>query len=79
MDVTTGLAPGACVQAHATPTLALPKTGLPTAPARPLVGEVYLADIGVPPALYRSLGLQAGPFFEQHSIVRLGAADFDIP
>jgi hypothetical protein len=34
-----------CVQATATLTLALPKTGLLTAEARAVVGDVYLADI----------------------------------
>ena len=52
VHATTGDTPGLAVIAHATMTLALPKTGLSAAGAVPLVGELYLADIGVPPALY---------------------------
>lgn len=43
--------------ASATLTLALPKQGLLEKEAQPYVGELYLADIGVPPQLYDRLGL----------------------
>jgi NAD(P)H-hydrate epimerase len=46
LDVTTGAAAAVCMQAHATLTLALPKTGLFGSPQ---VGRLYLADISVPP------------------------------
>jgi hypothetical protein len=36
-----------------------------------VVGELYLADISVPPALYAGLGLQVGHIFAQADIVRL--------
>lgn len=52
LDATTGEAPGMMVQPERTLTLALPKTGLQGAP-----GELYLADIGIPPAVYERLGL----------------------
>ncbi len=52
VDATTGEAPGAWVQSERTLTLALPKTGL-----RRVSGELYLADIGVPPAVYAAIGL----------------------
>jgi NAD(P)H-hydrate epimerase len=71
LDTTTGQAGWPCVRATATLTLALPKTGLLAQPAAPFVGELYLADIGVPPELYRLLGIEAGPQFETDSIVRL--------
>ncbi len=35
------------------------------------MGELYLADIGVPPQLYASLGLEVGPLFAQDEILRL--------
>jgi hypothetical protein len=36
------------------------------------VGQLYLADIGVPPALYgQALGLEVGPLFAGSEIVRL--------
>jgi NAD(P)H-hydrate epimerase len=51
LDATTGETPGAVVKAERTLTLALPKTGL-----RDVGGELYLADIGIPPAVYEPLG-----------------------
>ena len=52
LDATTGEAPGAVVRPERTLTLALPKTGLSRIP-----GDLYLADIGIPPAVYERLGL----------------------
>jgi len=39
--------------------------------ARPLIGDLYLADIGVPPELYRRLGLDIGPLFADDTIIRV--------
>ena len=41
--------------------------------ARKHVGELYLADIGVPPELYArpSVGLKVGSIFAREEIVRL--------
>jgi len=72
LDTTTGNAGNPCVRASATLTLALPKTGLLAAQARPYVGELFLADIGVPPVLYRRLGIEVGFIFAEDSIVKLG-------
>jgi len=63
LDTTTGIPGTPCIVATATLTLALPKVGLLTAAARPFVGELYLADISVPPALYRRLNLHMPPLF----------------
>jgi NAD(P)H-hydrate epimerase len=73
VDSTTGQTPGAAGEATATLTLALPKTGFDTQEGRKHVGELYLADISVPPALYGepSLGIEVGPIFAQDDIVRL--------
>jgi len=59
VDATSGATPGVFVSARWTLTLALPKKGL-----RPQVtGEVYLADIGIPAAVYQRLGVQyVSPF-----------------
>lgn len=63
MDMPSGLDPDhgvvstIAVKATATLTLAAPKPGLFTDAARAVVGELYLADIGVPPAVYAELGL----------------------
>ena len=57
-DATTGKAPGAAIRPERTLTLALPKIGLTG-----VDGELYLADIGIPPALYGRLGLHVGTLF----------------
>ena len=44
------------MSAAATLTLALPKTGLSANGAEGLVGELQLAEIGVPPKMYAGLG-----------------------
>jgi NAD(P)H-hydrate epimerase len=71
LDTTSGTAGDPCIRATATLTLALPKTGLLTPGARPLVGQLLLADISVPPALYSRLGLEVGPIFAEDSIIKL--------
>jgi NAD(P)H-hydrate epimerase len=72
LDTTTGLAGDPCIQATATLTLALPKSGLLSPGARPVVGELFLADISVPPELYRRLDLDIDPIFAEDTIVRIG-------
>jgi NAD(P)H-hydrate epimerase len=57
IDSTTGEALGAYVSAAATLTLALPKTGLGVA----AVGELQLADIGIPAEVYRRIGVDVPP------------------
>ena len=73
VDATTGTVYDPAVRATATLTLALPKRGLRTDAAREHVGELYLADIGVPPGLYGRppLGLDIGPLFAQDDILRV--------
>ena len=71
LDTTTGAPGQPCVRAAATLTLALPKTGLLTAAARPYVGALYLADIGVPPELYRRMGIEVPPLFSRDAIRKL--------
>ena len=73
LDATTGAAYVPCIRAAATMTLALPKEGLRAAGAVQYVGELYLADISVPPALYAapSIGIEAGPLFAEDDVIRL--------
>lgn len=71
LDVTTGAAYVPCIRAMATLTLALPKTGLLLPAAKPVVGEVHLADIGIPPAVYTKLGHAPGPIFSSGDTIRL--------
>ena len=71
LDATSGQPGEPCIRAAATLTLALPKEGLLKESAKGFVGDLYLADIGVPPELYRRLGLRIGPIFTQDTIVKL--------
>ncbi len=68
LDVTTGKAADPCVAATVTMTLALPKVGLLGAPQ---VGELWLADISVPPAVYRAFGMEVGNLFSEDTLVRV--------
>ena len=72
LDTTTGLPGLPCVHASSTLTLALPKTGLLTLTAKPFIGDLYLADISVPPALYESMGLKVTSPFDKDTLVKLG-------
>lgn len=66
LDSSTGKAPGLVVRPERTLTLALPKTGLQN-----VSGELFLADIGIPPELYRQLGLAVEPLFGKRYWIRL--------
>lgn len=52
LDADTGRIWGVCVRADCTVTFALPKTGLMTYPGADCVGELVVADIGIPHQLY---------------------------
>lgn len=70
LDATTGARPGACIRANATLTLALPKKGLGAPGAQDVTGDVTVADIGVPPAVYGRIGVPlANPPFASRSFV----------
>ena len=71
LEATDGNVFEPCVRAAATLTLALPKTGLLAPTARDVVGELHVADIGVPEAAYALLGVAVGPVFAQREIVRI--------
>jgi len=73
IDTTTGTVFDPAIRAAATMTLALPKEGLRAPRVEAYVGELYLADISVPPSLYNkpALGLEVGPIFAAADVVRL--------
>jgi NAD(P)H-hydrate epimerase len=71
VDARTGDPYDPCIRADATLTLALPKTGLLTPAARPVIGELAVADIGIPPEVYARVGVRVGPMFAEQSIVTL--------
>lgn len=70
LDPDTGEASGMAIRADATVTLALPKRGLLSA-GTDRTGRLYLADIGLPTALYAQLGFDVGTPFAAGRIVRL--------
>ncbi len=77
LDVPTGVDPdsgevtGVAITAAATVTLALPKAGLLAAAGANQVGRLYVADIGLPAALFALLGIELGPLFATGRILRL--------
>ena len=71
LDTTTGIPGNPVINAQATLTLALPKVGLTTPQAKPHVGQLYLADISVPPQLYQHLGLEVSPLFASNPIIAI--------
>lgn len=73
VDTSTGTAYDPAIRATATMTLALPKQGFLAPSVAAQLGELYVADISVPPGLYAepALGLNIGPLFAQEDIVRL--------
>ncbi len=73
VDTTTGTVFDPAIHAAATMTLALPKEGLRAPGVEERVGELYLADISVPPSLYAepALGLEVGYLFSESDIIQL--------
>lgn len=73
LHATTGAAPGEAIVARTTLTLALPKRGL----CAPQVGDLWLADIGIPRSVFAAVGLSySSPFAREWEIplLRNGAA-----
>lgn len=71
LDLTSGMALDPTIRATATLTLALPKQGLLNPQAKPYVGELYLADISVPPELYTKMGIAVPSLFTEHDIIHI--------
>lgn len=70
LDVTTGEAAQPCIRADATLTVALPKAGLLR--ASEYVGELFLADISVPHAVYERMGIAVpADLFAEEQVVRV--------
>lgn len=67
VNATSGETPGQYVRADQTLTLALPKPGL----SHPDAGEIFLADIGIPPQVYQQLGIHFNPFFGNDYLLKL--------
>jgi len=73
VDATSGTVFDPAIRATATMTLALPKKGLDGPAMASHVGELYLADISVPPELYARppLNIRIEPLFAREEVMRL--------
>ena len=73
LDATLGPVHQSCILARATLTLAALKQGLLIEGASDLVGDLYLADIGIPPEIYALLGIDGewGERFADGDILRV--------
>ena len=71
LDPDTGDAPGAAIRAAVTVTLALPKTGLLAQGAGPFVGELLVADIGIPHKAFERVGVATGDLFDEGDLIRV--------
>ena len=69
LDGDSGKPSDPTIRATETLTLALPKRGLLNPVARPWVGKLALADISVPEAVYRRIGLTVGAIFARSDII----------
>jgi NAD(P)H-hydrate epimerase len=76
LDVTTGVPGKPCVIASTTLTLALPKAGFLTEAAKPYIGQLYLADIGIPNELLESIGVKCTNCFSEKPIIKVSGKSF---
>jgi len=77
LNATDGSFTELCIKARATMTLALPKTGLIDPNVKQCVGDLYLADIGVPPDLYTKIGLPPQLIFSKKPFISISGLAFD--
>lgn len=66
---------GPCVNADVTVALGVPVRGLQPKITQPYVGDLYLADLGIPVAAWQEAGLPAPAVFGRGPLVRLTVAD----
>jgi NAD(P)H-hydrate epimerase len=73
IDPDTGAAAGVAIGATVTLTLALPKPGLTAPSSRDRVGDLLLADIGIPHSAFARIGVDTRRLFERGDLVRVEA------
>ncbi len=71
VNATTGEVGSPAIRATTTIMLDLPKKGMLEPSARANVGELYLADLGIPKSVHERLGLAITPIYNEGPIVRL--------
>ncbi len=74
LDPVTGKATMPCIRADATLVSGLPFQGLLKSFAKELVGELYVADSGLPASVWRRIGVTDAPTFEGKPYVRWNPA-----
>lgn len=67
LNVDTGFAEGACIEADLTVTMGLPKRGHLLYPGADLCGEVVVVDIGVPPSLVEQQKVRVATMEEEEA------------
>ena len=73
LDSTSGTPRTPVVTATASMTLAMPKAGLNSTQAKSIIGELFVADIGVPDWVYQEIGFQRemGSLFREDDFVKV--------
>ncbi|MCL4232080.1 MAG: NAD(P)H-hydrate epimerase [Dehalococcoidia bacterium] len=71
VNAATGEVHSPAIRATTTLILDLPKEGILQPGCRQCVGELYLADLGIPRAIHERMGIRAGGLFAEGPIVRL--------
>jgi len=71
INASSGERTGTAVSADATLALGLPKTGMSVGEGSRCAGVGFLADIGLPSAIFTELGVRAGPWFAHGPLIRL--------
>ena len=71
LDPDSGVPNDPTIRATCTVALALPKVGLLRPQAASSVGELWLADISVPPQAYAGLDIHPGSLFTESDLIRI--------
>lgn len=74
LDPDRGVPSDPTICATHTLALALPKVGVLRPEAASSVGELWLADISVPPTAYAKFGISPGPLFAESDLIRLATS-----
>ena len=73
LDSTSGLPRSPTIDAAASMTLAMPKAGFNSSQAKSVMGDLFVADIGVPDWVYREIGIERelGSLFRENDFVKV--------
>lgn len=75
LNITTGILATPHIRAATTMAVAMPQRGLLSPEAKGAIGDLFLADSGVPPVLYEHLGLTVPPFFAEEPLLPVHVTD----